>query len=93
MSLDKIFVNGRKKSGLSIRAASKAIGLSPSYLFLIEKGSVKKLKMKFLSAAADLYNVDFDVLCKASERIPTDVFYKILRCPELINIIRNHKEG
>ncbi len=92
MSLDKIFINGRKKSNLSIRAAAKNIGFSPSYLFSIEGGNVKKLKMKYIYAAANVYGIDPDELCYASERIPQDVFYKLLRCQKLIGVVRDWKE-
>ena len=90
--LDKIFKKGREQSGLTLRKAAKNIGLSPSYLHDIEQGKAEKLKMKYIYAAANVYGVEVDDLCAAAGRIPQDIFYKILRCPELVKIIRSHKE-
>lgn len=92
MQLKKIFSTGRASSGLPIRKAAKAIGLSPSYLHDIEMGRANKLKMKYIYAAANVYGISPDVICAAAERIPQDVFYKIIRCPELLEVIRKHKE-
>lgn len=93
MKLEKILKDARSRAGVTTRKAAKNIGLSIAYLNDLEHGRATKPKMKYLYSIASYYGLDFDILCIAAERIPQDVYYKVIRCPELFAIIRNHPEA
>lgn len=79
----------RETSGLTLRAASKQIGcISFSGLYAIEQGESFKIGMDLLAGMTKAYNCDYDALCLKAERMPKDVYYKILGKPELYAMIR-----
>lgn len=92
MTLGEALKSAREKNGYTLKKSAKHIGLSISYLNGLEQGHAHKPKMKYLYAAAGFYGIPIDELCIAAERIPQDVFYKIIAHPELLQIIRDHKE-
>lgn len=83
--------DARIKSGLPLRVAAKQIGISIGYLNDLESGRALRPKMKFIYAMAGLYGLPIDVLCIAAERIPQDVFYKIVKNPSLLEKVRSIK--
>lgn len=92
MIFSEIIKNAREKSNIPLRLAAKNIGISIGYLNDLERGRALRPKMKYIYAMAGFYALDIDELCLSAERIPQDVFYKIIRRPELLNIVRNHAE-
>ncbi len=92
MTLAELLYNHRKNLKLSLRKAAIEIGLSFSYLADLESGKRIHPKMYALNKIAKFYSISEDFLCIISERIPQDCFFKIIRCPELLGIIRNHPE-
>lgn len=84
--------NIRKYKRLTLQYVAKEIGVSVAYLSDLERGKKIKPKIRILYALAGLYKVDVDDICLSAGRIPTDVFYKITRCPELLEVVRKHKE-
>lgn len=82
----------RSDMGVTLREASQALGIAPSYLHAFENGNRKPPKMEMLYKIGGYYALNIDDLCIAAGRVPTDIFYKIIRCPELLAVIRDHKE-
>lgn len=81
--------NLRIFSKLSLRESAEKMGcISFSALSSIERGRPAKISMEFLRCAAELYCADYDTLCVHAERIPRDVYYKLIAKPELFDVVR-----
>lgn len=93
MSFAEIIKSQRHSVGFTLKFCAENLGISIGYLNDLEQGRALRPKMKVIYAMAGLYGVPIDDLCLAAERIPQDVFYKIIRCPELLEVVRKHKEG
>jgi transcriptional regulator with XRE-family HTH domain len=92
MTFAELIKNRRLSGGFTLAKAAKQIGISIGYLNDLEQGRALRPKMKYIYAMAGLYGIDTDVLCVTAERVPQDVFYKIIKNPELIDLIRAWKE-
>lgn len=84
--------NRRVSLGYSVRKAARLIDVPFGVLASIERGERAKIRMEMLEKIASLYDVDMDGLCIMCERIPRQVFYKIIRNPELLSVIREYRE-
>ena len=82
----------RKTRGLTIRDACTMLRVSPGHLHAIETGKIERPKMEVIYSLAAYYGLPSDDVCLAATRIPQDCFYKIIRCPSLIEVIRNFPE-
>jgi transcriptional regulator with XRE-family HTH domain len=89
MTYSEMIKQARKDSGLTLEYVAEKLGTSASYLHDIENGRTKTPKMALLTALAGFFYIDRDKLLVAAERVPDDVFYKIIRNPQLITLIRN----
>jgi transcriptional regulator with XRE-family HTH domain len=92
MKLAKIMLNARKSRDLRLHNVARATGISISTIHNIESGKLIHAKIKTLEALVAFYGLDKDSSFIAAERIPPDVFWKIIRCPALLNIVRKHGE-
>lgn len=92
MTLGELLKNSRKTAKLTLKKAALNVDISLGYLHDLESGRALRPKMKVLRAISDFYPIDYDMLCLTAERLPQDCFYKIIRCPELLEVIRNHSE-
>ena len=79
----------RKNRKLSINSAAKLIGIGASHLHYLESGATKKPKMETLYKIMVFYGLPVDETCREVQRIPMDVYYKIINNPDLVGIIRN----
>lgn len=91
MTLGELLKINRDVRGLSIRNAAIGIGISSGHLNDLEKGGIIHPKMICLHKIANFYEIPEDDLCIIAERIPSDVFWKIIHCPELLGVIRKYK--
>lgn len=89
MTYSEMIKQARKDSGLTLEYVAEKLNTSASYLHDIENGKTKTPKMTLLTQLAGFYYMDRDKLLVAAERIPDDVFYKIIRNPQLIQVIRD----
>lgn len=74
---------------MTLREAGEALKMPFGMIACIERGEPVKIGMDFLYAAAELYGVSVDDMCEQAQRIPQDVFYKIVDNFHLVPIIRN----
>lgn len=88
MELSKRLKTLRKASKLSLRAASKQCGCSFQYLQKLESGESIRPAMDLLYTLASVYDFAADTLILEAEKIPSDVYWKIIRNPELLAQIR-----
>ena len=88
MTFAELIKKRRISADLTLAKASKQIGISIGYLNDLEQGRALRPKMKYIYAMAGLYGLDIDVLCVTAERVPQDVFYKIIKNPDLLDVIR-----
>ena len=91
MNFNEMIKNGRENLGVTLSEASQNFGMSIGYLSDFENGRVKKIKMDFIYACAEFYGLSADDLCIAANRIPKDIFYKIVNNPSIFSAIRNLK--
>lgn len=87
----KMIRKSRQDMGLNIRIAASKIGISYAYLSKLETGICQKPKMDILYKIVDFYALPLDKACIAAQRVPKDVFYKIINHPELIHVIREYE--
>jgi transcriptional regulator with XRE-family HTH domain len=90
MSLAKKLKSARKDRGDILEKVAKAVGISTTYLNDLENGIVFRPKIEFISSLADYYGINKDELILASGKIPQDVYYKIIKYPELLEVIRGY---
>lgn len=91
MNLGDIVKNPRIAAGLTLQDVAKHTGLSIGYLSEIENGKVLRPKMKPLRDIAGFLCINQDEIIMAAQRIPEDVYWKIVRNPELVKIIRAYE--
>ena len=77
----------REDRGTSLRAAAKDLGVDPSYLSRVERGS-KTASPAILERAASYYDIPPDRLAAAAGDVPADVLAILRENPELIEQIR-----
>lgn len=92
-NLAELTKKARYDKRVAINVAAKAIGIAQSHLHAIENGKKPKPKMPVLYKIADYYGIPPDRVCLSAERVPSDIFYKIVANQELLQIIRNYKGG
>ena len=92
MTLAEIIKEARKNSGLTLREVARKTQISLTLLCAIETGKQPRPKMKILSTLSAFYNISHDAVCISATRIPQKEFYKVIRCPALLEIIRNYPE-
>lgn len=81
--------NARKDKGLRLHTVARECGISIAYLSMLENGEASRPKIKMLAAAAAILQVPSDDLIIAAEKIPSDVYWKIVHNPNLLEVIRN----
>lgn len=74
---------------MTLRDAGEKIGIPFGMLACIERGEPTKIEMDFLYKAAEVYGVGVDEMCIHAQRIPKDVYYKIVENPSLWESIRH----
>lgn len=88
MKFSEMMRDGRDKMGLTLAEASSKIGISIGYLSDFENDRAERAKMEIIYNSANLYGINVDELCLAAGRIPKDIYYKIVKHPYLIGVIR-----
>lgn len=58
----------REKRKLTIRAVAELMGISPSYLSMLENGK-RSVKVEYLLKLAEIYKVSTVQVVKATERV------------------------
>lgn len=81
----------RKKNKYALRDVGRLCNIDYSLLAKIEKGKEVKIRMEYIERLSILFAVDYDNLCAMIDRIPEDIFWKIVHNPELLNVIRDYK--
>lgn len=73
MTLATLLRRARKKRGLSIRELADAVGVSPSFLFRIERGAHARMSLKRLGMLARELGLEVDDVFVAARKIPPEV--------------------
>lgn len=87
--LSTLIKEARERHNLTLAEASKCSGISLGYLHDLESGKATRPKIDILSKIAYCLNISADDLIIAAEKVPQDVYWKIVRNPQILNIIRN----
>ena len=91
MKLSDLLINKRKELDWTLSTASERTGISASYLSDIEHDRPVRMKMDTLQKISNAYGINYDEILVAAERIPPDVYWKIVRNPDLLSIIRSYE--
>lgn len=78
----------RKQKGWILIEAAQKLGISKSLLSDFENNKVDRIKMDMLKTISINYGLPYDETVIMGGRIPEDVYYKIIRNPELVTLIR-----
>lgn len=81
----------RKQRKITLKQASERCGCSFQYLQKLESGLAIRPAIDLLYKLAAFYQFSSDILILEAGKVPQDVYYEIVRCPELLELIRNHK--
>ena len=79
----------RKHNGYTVREVGAFIGLPYGTYAKMERGEHVKIKVEAVEKLEKLYQIDNDYLHTLCERIPQDVFYKLVDHPGLLTNIIN----
>lgn len=82
----------REDLGISLNKAASKMCMSASSLHQIETGKNPRPKIATLSKISAFLDVDVDKLIILAEKIPPDVYWWIAKNPEMIEVVRNHRE-
>lgn len=93
MTLAEIMKDARKTRGLKLKEVARLAKLKVAAISAIENGRVKRPKMDTLYKLIIFYGLNLDETCVIAERVPQDCFFKIIRNPDLMKLIRNYPEG
>lgn len=85
--------NKRLQMGVGLNRAAKIIGISASNLHDIETGKKTRPKIDTLNSIASFLGVHPDTIIILAEKIPPDVYWRMAKNPELIEMVRNYKQG
>jgi transcriptional regulator with XRE-family HTH domain len=88
---DRLF-SLRKERGITLKDACAKGNCSYQNLQKLEKGKITRPKLTLLYNLAAFYQFPSDTLILEAGKIPEDVYFKLLRCPSLLKVIRNHPE-
>lgn len=89
--LEEMLKSHRAKGKFTLTRVAKEVGISVTYLRDLEKGNLKRPKLKVLHGLAAFYGINSDDLVIASRKVPQDVYWKIIDHPHLLETIRNLK--
>ena len=88
MTLQKILKESRQKAKRTLQDVADYIGISAPYLHDLENGKALRPKIWILQKAAEYYSINADLIIINAEKIPPDVYWKIVNHPELLEVIR-----
>lgn len=92
MSLGKYLKQVRKLNKKTLEIVARDTEISIGYLHKIETEKQKRPKIWALQKLAAYYGIgDNDLIIRAG-KIPPVEYHKVVRCPELLEVIRNHRE-
>lgn len=77
--------------GFSLRAVAARLGVSATYLSLVERGTERPTE-PFLRRLADELNLDADALLPLAGRLAADVAQSLIKRPELVEAVRALRE-
>ena len=90
MTLGKLLKNARISNGLTLQRVADYIGISTPYLSDLENGKALRPKIEILQKCAEYLGIEADDLIIAAEKIPPDVYWKIVHNPHLLDVVRNY---
>jgi transcriptional regulator with XRE-family HTH domain len=79
----------RKNNKLTLQDVARRCKVSFQYLSQLENDKAFRPKMELLYKLAVYYNFSSDTLINEAQKIPEDVYWKIIKHPHLVQIIRN----
>lgn len=92
MNLGERLLSLRKSRGITLKDAQIRCGCSFQNLQKIERGIITRPKIELLYKLAAFYQFPSDILIMEAGKIPSDVYWKIVRSPKLLQVIRDYPE-
>lgn len=88
MQLAAMIKKARKAKDVSLHLAAIESGVPATMLHYLETGKTIHPKMDVVRKISDYFALPYDDVCIAAQRIPEDVFYKIIDNPKILPFIR-----
>lgn len=89
MKLSQRLRESRKNKGLTLKDVSRRCKVSVPYLAQLETDKAFRPKLELLYKLAVYYDIPSDVLINEAQKIPEDVYWKIVNNPKLVEVIRD----
>lgn len=83
----------REDKGISLRCMAKQVGVSPTYLSMVERGVLAPPAEDKIEAIASIVVVDIRELMGRAQRVPSDVSEIIKRNPLEITLLLQTIDG
>lgn len=83
MTLPEILKEGRKSAGISQRVASKALGISNTYLSKLENGK-EPLPKGLILSISDLYKIPAERLICITKKMPDEIMRMLFNRPDAV---------
>lgn len=90
-TLGELLKESRLSKGYRLNQVSKYCSISIAYLSDLENGKAKRPKITILQKASEILQINSDILIISAEKIPPDVYWKIVHNPALLEVIRAHE--
>jgi len=91
IQLGKKLRESRESIGLSVRHVSKLLNASFGNVAKLERGEYSRPPIKMLQGMCEIYGLEADEIIVQAEKIPPDVYWRIIRNPSLLNVIRSYE--
>lgn len=88
-TLGKLLRSEREKISMPLRDVAKICKISFGALSKLERAETPRPPIDLLQRLAVLYDIEADNLIILAEKIPPDVYWKIVSNPSLVKTIRN----
>ena len=92
MTLGEYLKQQRVAQRKILKIVARDTEISIGYLHKIETGKQQRPQIWALEKLAAYYGIDQDYIISLAGKIPSDVYWKVTRCPALLEIIRQHPE-
>jgi transcriptional regulator with XRE-family HTH domain len=80
--------NARENKDLTLRQVESMLGISFGHINAFEHGKVDRPKLETLQKFIDFYGLDSDDVMHLAGRIPQDVYWKLIRNPKFVSLVR-----
>lgn len=87
-TLGELLKQSRENKDLTLREVGDMLGISFAHVSAFENARVARPKLETLQKLIDFYGLDSDEVMRLAGRIPQDVYWKLVRNPKFVKLVR-----